>query len=468
MNLLRTFYELSPIPVQHLLTSVYGFHLHRLRYGGVYHKVLEEIEETQWLSPARIRELQLERLHSLLRHAKDRCPYYGDLLGEAGLEPEAISSSDDLSALPLTGRAEVARSIDAMVDLHARRSQMITHYTSGTTGTPLKLLLDKNTYRRNYAFWTRFRRWFSWHMGKPRATLSGRIIVPAAQTKPPFWRYNAIENQLVMSSFHVSRSTTKAYVEKLCRFQPFVVEGYVSSIYSLARFAEEQQLQMPHPHAVQTTSETLLPHQRTQIERVFGCKAYDQYGHGECAVFVSECEKGSLHVNDEYGVVEVVKQGRAAAPGEVGEVVVTGLNNWTMPLIRYRTGDLASLAPEGESCACGRGLSMLASLEGRVLDVLHLPDGRTVPPTALTLLFDRAHTMGIEEARVRQVERARILVELVRIDKQNREQGLGLERELRLIVGSDVRIDILDVEKIPRTTSGKFKFVQCEIEESTL
>ena len=181
-------------------------------------------------------------------------------------------------------------------------------------------------------------------------------------------------------------------------------------------------------------------HQRDLIERAFACKVYDQYGHGEAAVFVSECEKGSLHVSDEYGVVEVLAGEDPAKPGEIGEIVVTGLNNWAMPLIRYRTGDLAVRETEDFKCECGRGLSVLRSIEGRVLDVLHLPSGRIVPPTALTLLFDRAHALGITEARIRQVSADHLVVDTVYTGPDFENVASGLESELRLIVGEEVTI----------------------------
>lgn len=262
---------------------------------------------------------------------------------------------------------------------------------------------------------------------------------------------------MVFSSFHLSRDTVRHYTAALLAFRPFVVEGYVSSIYWLARLAEEEGLALPAVRAVQTTSETLLPFQRRVIEDAFACKAYDQYGHGEAAVFVSECEQGRLHVSEEYGALELVRDGHVVPAGEVGEVVVTGLNNWSMPLIRYRTGDLASAADD--VCPCGRGLGVLRSLEGRILDTLVLPDGRLVPPTALTLLFDRAHALGIGQARVRQVEPARIVVDVVRSPRWSNDQDRALEAELRLIMGPSVRIEFNDVDEIPLTSAGKFRFV---------
>jgi phenylacetate-CoA ligase len=458
----RRLYELSPVPLQNVWTTLYGFRLHRLRYGGIYRRVLGEIQGSQWLTHAEIQDLQMRRVRDLLVFAAKECEFYSEVLRSHDFDPRALRSVEDLRVLPTISRQDISMHGGRMKAGSARRRDVIEHYTSGTTGTPLRLFLDKNTFRRNYAFWSRFRSWFGWKMGLRRATLGGRIVVPANQLKPPFWRYNAVENQLVMSSFHIGEGTAEQFADKLLNFRPYVVEGYVSSIFTLARICLDRGIELPQVGAVQTTSETLLPHQRVVIEEAFGGKVYNQYGHGECAVFVTECEHGTLHVNEEYGLVEILDGEDPAPAGTPGEIVVTGLNNWTMPLIRYRTGDIGVASPRDEMCECGRGLSALRSIEGRVLDVLHLPDGRTVPPTALTLLFDRAHALGIQESRVRQVSCDRIVVEIVRRGSGSRKQKAMLEQELRLIVGEAMEVRFEEVPRIPRTETGKFKFVVCE------
>lgn len=463
MSILRCIYDHSPISFQNLMTSVYGYRLHALRYGGSYQKYLAEIEKSQWLSTEEIREIQFGYLKDLLEHAYEQTDFYCERFKEAGFHPEDLKSVADLQQIQTLSREDILQNADRMVARDFARNQLIEHFTSGTTGTPLRFYLTRDTFRRNYAFWTRFRRWFGFKEWSPRATFGGRVVVPRSQVAPPFWRYNRVENQMVFSSFHLSDETAPYYIEELERFSPFLIDGYVSSIYTLARFINREGITSVRPAAVQTTSETLFQTHCREIERAFQCKLYNQYSHGENAVFITECEEGSLHVNDEYGVVEILRNSRPAKAGEVGELVVTGFNNWAMPLIRYRTGDLA-VPSAVSSCSCGRGLSLVSSIEGRVLDILRMADGKIVPPTALTLLFDKAQAMGIDQAQIIQEAPDLVVVKLVLRDLEDSFDTAPLEQDLRSMMGSEVSIEFETVDHIPKTDGGKFKFVTSEID----
>jgi phenylacetate-CoA ligase len=336
------------------------------------------------------------------------------------------------------------------------------NFTSGTTGTPLRLYENEATMQRTYAYWSRFRKWFGFEHWPPRATFGGRVVVPRHQDRPPFWRYNAIEHQWVFSPFHLSDDTAPDFIKKLERVKPFLLDGYVSSIYVLARYVNRMGITSIRPKAVQTTSETLLDAQRAEIEKAFQCKVYNQYSHGEKAVYICECPEGSLHINDEFGVVEIIKDGQPAQPGEIGEMVVTGFCNTVMPLIRYQTSDLA-LQTDDTPCACGRGLSRVGSVEGRVIDVLRMPDGKIVPPTALTLLFDKAYVIGIAEAQIHQVSRDLIIIRMVPLDPNIAIDQAVLETDLRSMMGSEINFKVEIVDHIPRTAAGKYKFVLSDI-----
>lgn len=462
--LVRSLYDHSPILLQNLLTSVYGYQLHALRYGGKYKHYLRQLEESQWWSRERLRELQLDLLQRLLVHAYEHVVFYRERFQEAGFHPRDLRSADDLRRLPILTREDILQNAERMVADNYPRSRLRQHFTSGTTGTPLRFYEEKDTVRRNYAFWMRFRRWFGFKEWLPRATFGGRVVVPRNQNRPPYWRHNYIENQLVCSSFHLSEETLPAYIERLERFSPFLIDGYVSTIFTLARYINHQRITTIRPSAVQTTSETLFDFQRREIEEAFQCKVYNQYGQGEKVAFISECEHGTLHVNDEYGIVEIIKDGRPARSGEVGEIIATSFNNWVMPLIRYQTGDLAVVS-DISSCPCGRGLSVVESIEGRVIDVLRMPDGKIVPPTALTLLFDKASAMGINQAQICQVAPDQIVVRLVPRDRDVLPDTSVLENDLRMMMGDKVKIRFEMVDHIPNTEAGKYKFVVSELSD---
>ncbi len=463
MKAFRTLYDRSPVFLQNLMTTGYGYQLHRLRYGGSYTRHLAEIEQSQWWSPDQLEDFQTSQLASLLQYASEHVPFYRERFLAARIAPQDIKHQADLVRLPLLTRRNIQLHAEAMVSDTSDPARLRKHYTSGTTGTPLCIYEDVEVWRRTYAFWTRFRRWFGFKEWLPRATFAGRVIVPRGQSGPPYWRYNWAEDQLLCSSFHMSNATLSLYVERLEHFAPFLIDGYVSSIYVLARYLNRHHITSIRPSAVQTTSETLLDFHRREIEQAFQCKVYNQYSHGEKAVFVSECEHGTLHVNDEFGIVEVIHDGRPALPGETGELVVTSFNNWAMPLIRYQTNDFA-VAGDRTPCPCGRGLSNVASVEGRAIDILRMPDGKVIPPTALTLLFDKASAIGIDEAQIRQKAPDLVVISLVPSPGTSLPDTAPLERDLRSMMGDAITLQFEAVAEIPRTTAGKFKFVVSELD----
>ncbi len=461
--MMHTIYERIPISLQNIFTTLYGYKLHFARYGGRFNEYWREIEQTQWLLPDELKAIQLTRLQELIRHSYEHVPYYRRRFQAVGFQPQDLRTQEDLRHLPILSRKDVYRYAEEMVGDNISRRRLHRHHTSGTTGTPLCFYEDWPTLQRNYAFWMRFRGWFQFKPWLRRATLSGRVIVPRSQSTPPYWRFNRVENQLIMSSFHLSDKTIPVYIAQLEIFKPFLIDGYVSTIHTLARYINTNGITSVRPTAVQTTSETLLDYQRRDIEEAFQCHVYNQYGHGEKAAFISECEHGTLHINDEYGVIEIINAEKEyVQPGETGEMIVTGLNNWAMPLIRYRTGDLATASLQ-TPCKCGRGLSHIKAVEGRIIDALRMPDGNMVPPTALTLLFDKASAMGIEEAQIVQKAPDLIVVNIVPRKKDEALQTDILENDLRLMMGQSVCIQFEIVDYIPRTQAGKFKFVKSEI-----
>jgi phenylacetate-CoA ligase len=186
---------------------------------------------------------------------------------------------------------------------------------------------------------------------------------------------------------------------------------------------------------------------------VFGCPVFDHYGAAEMAAFISQCEVGSYHPNPEFGIVEVLLGERAAGPGETGEIVATGFVNPTMPLIRYATGDVATMG-EGP-CRCGRAFPVIRSIEGRRDDVLSTPDGRWIG--RLDPIFKSVGS--IYETRIVQDALDHVRVEVVPLPGFGSGDEQALLHQLQERLGSTMRIELIQVASIPRTSRGKFRAV---------
>lgn len=454
-ELAQAVYDRSPVWMQNLLLSAYGFSLYRARYGGSYRQHLARLLRTERYSRSELAELQAVELRRLLTHAARHVPWYARLFAEHGISPDGIDPDNLGRALPILEKDTVRTRTGLLIADNVAGGALHTINTSGTTGSPLVIRATADALRRNYAFFERFLRTAGVRSRDRSVTFAGRMLLPAGRLEPPYWRSNWAMNTLLCSSYHLSDSTAEAYIRCIARFRPRYIDAYPSAAYTLALYLMERpELPRIRPKAIVTSSETLLEHQRALIEEAFGCPVYDQYGSAELAACITQCEHGSYHVNPEYGIVEIVREdGRPAAPGEAGELICTGFLNDAMPMIRYRIGD--SAIASDRSCGCGRAWPVVESLLGRVDDVIVTPDGRRIG--RLDPLFKGL--TGIKEAQIVQVAPNRLEVNLVRDNAYDPSVGARLVEALSLRVGRDMQIELRFLERIPRTAAGKFRSV---------
>lgn len=449
-------YEHSPVLLQHAMISAYGWRLARLRYGGRYASYLEDLLRSQYYSQSELAELQNEKLRMLIRHCYDNVPYYARLLRELKLTPTDFRVTADLHKLPVLHRETVRRQPELFCAQNYRNRPCEIVNTSGTTGTTLRIRVDVEGRRKNYAFLTRLKLWAGVDPSARTATFGGRAIVPASVQRPPFWRYNLATNTLLFSSYHLSEKNMPAYLDKLRGWDPELIDSYPSSLHVLARYALDHGISGPKPRAVITSSETLLTDQRILICKAFGTRVFDQYGAAEQACFISECEAGSYHVHPEFGVAEFLPS--AHSESEAGfRIVATGFTNWAMPLLRYDTGDLA--IPANHECSCGRKFRIVEQIIGRVDDVLITPSGRYIG--RLDPVFKGLET--IRRAQIVQETLGRIRVRIVPGNGFSPAHRDSVRRELEKRIGENIEYIFEIVEDIPVGSGGKFRAVISQV-----
>lgn len=454
MDFSRILYSHSPVAIQNTLLSAYGYYLRRLRYGQVFKRHTKILSAIQWYSIDQIRSYKSEQLAKLIEHAYQYVPHYRLVMDENGIKPCDITLENLHLRLPVLTKSVLRVAPERLHSTFFRRNQLTRIHTSGTTGTPLAVVAEKSAIQQNYAFFARFLNWAGVSIGEPSATFAGRIIIPLAQTSPPFWRTNHALNNVLFSSYHISEKTIPAYIRALERTNPRFIDSYPSAVYTIARYINDHGISHGvHPKAIVTSSETLHSFQRLAIEKAFGCRVFDQYGSAEMATFVAQCEEGAYHVSPEYGLLELVNdQGTPVAPGETGELVCTGFLNHAMPLIRYKIGDSAVLSDEG--CKCGRQFPIIESLLGRTDDMITTPDGRYVG--RLDPVFKGLDS--ILESQIIQESLTQVTVRIVRAAGYTETVGQALLAALRTRVG-DVNFVLEYVDAIPRSPSGKFRSV---------
>lgn len=457
---LQNIYNISPVLLQNFIVTVYGRILHRRRYGGKSEHYTEELLKSQWYGAEHVDAIRLNSLKKIIEEAGRNVSYYRKIFRDISLKPARLKTIDDLSHIPLLDKETLRKNPDAFINEGVPRNKIISLYTSGTTGAPMKVCCSADTLQRCYAFWNRLRTWNGTQIGSRRATFGGRIIVPSSQNRPPLWRYDSYGRNMLFSSYHLSENNLPAYCEKIMKWKPEDIVSYPSSLYVVSEFALRNKLKLPEPKSIITTAETLLQYQREKIEEAFHTKITDQYSCTEMALFVSQCKYGSYHVHPEFGIVEILDEdGKPCETGKPGEVVCTSFINTVQPLIRYRLGD--TMAWSDRVCGCGRTFPTVATLIGRKDDMITAPDGRKVG--RLDPIF-KGYS-GIREAQIIQDDLYNITLKYVPDKNFTASQLEEILWELRERVGPSLKIHTDRVTQIPREKNSKFRAVISKVRQ---
>jgi phenylacetate-CoA ligase len=423
---------------------------------------LRRLRELQWRPPEELEARAVESLRGLLAHARAQVPYYRDLFHRAGVRPEHIRAVEDLAGLPVTTKADLRAALPEgalAADLPANRRLLAR--TSGSTGQPFEFYLDRTDVdirRGSYLF---FREWAGTPPWYTRVLVAIPSFVPP-HYRPPIWltwgRRMLLGERV--EHLHTDRLTLPHVRERLrhlARGRPYFLYGPPSYLAHLASLLLEAGTPLPRsPAVVITCGETLTVLDASAIERAFGCRVVSHYSTLEVLYLGQTCpdEPSALHTNAERAIVRVVRpDGRAAAPGEPGRVVVTDLANFVMPFINYDVGDIAVTAPP---CRCGRGLPTLARLEGRVAELIRSPERVVSAATLGYYLTDICHAAPHIREFQAIVEGAQSVVLRVVPAVQFGPATAAIIRErLEHLLGPGVTVRVEPVDRIPVEPSGK-------------
>ncbi len=420
----KNIYDTLPVWAQTLVVNAVSARGFRQKYGEVFHAMLARLEHNERKSRDELLAEQQEAARRLLRHAVAHVPAY------KGRSPEKLEE------WPILDKAAIVAQPEKFLSDEFDPRRLMELRTSGTTGTPLAVRFPVETHQTEMAFRWRHKAWGGTPFLSRSAYVAGHPVVPPNQQRPPFWRWDRFEKRLLCSSYHLTADNLPSYQVAFQRYRPDFIHGYPSSLFLLGGY---------QPKAVFTASETLLDFQRAAIERNFGAKVFNWYGNSELTCNIVECAAGNLHYRTDYGVLELLDD---------GTMIVTGLNNPAMPLIRYRVGDRA-VAKAG-TCSCGCNFPLIERIEGRIEDYVWTPDGRFVG--RLDHLFkDAAH---VREAQIVQTRLDEIVIRVV---KENGFDETPVLAEARQRLGDSIKIRFEYVNTIERAAAGKFRFIVSQL-----
>src|SRR5258708_1132705 len=261
-----------------------------------------------------------------------------------------------------------------------RKREMLKISTSGSTGEPFTTYADRYQLEVRFAATLRGSEWTGWRFGDRQARLWHQTIgmtkVQVIRERIDSW----FMRRLFIPAFEIDSENIERFIAMIREHRPVLVAGYAESLNFLATYVREGRHPGFSPKAIISSAQSLPDNVRGLIETGFDTKVYDKYGAREFSGIAYQCGHApDHHVVDESYLVELIVDGRPAEPAEIGEASITDLTNSSVPLIRYRIGDLAVAVDESRPCPCGRHLSRIGRIEGRTQAIVHCAHGSRLP-----------------------------------------------------------------------------------------
>ena len=402
----------------------------------------------QWLPPRALRQYQLLHLRRVVGAAYDKSPLYREKFRKAGVTPADLHRVEDIALFPLLERREIIDSYPDGVITRPLRDSDVIYHTSGSSGRFMNIPYDEAgadfldaIYARalfgvGYKPWDRIA-YFWW---------------TADKKAKPYERIGLMKKTILESDADPHKQ-----LEMLCRVDPAVIYNFPTSMANVAKLIEHGRPRELNPRLIICHGEFMADESVRYISRAFGCPVFNQYGAQEFNRMAWDCPRQEgLHQDSDSVLIEFVRDGQPAMPGEEGELVITSLHNTLMPLIRYRIGDLGKSVDR--RCSCGRGLPLIELTGGRMDDHIVLPSGATVGPRAIVPRIERFH--GFKQFRVVQNSVDQVDVLLVKEPDCPANTDRDLETELRKVLGGEIRIQCQSVDEIPLRGRGKLRCIE--------
>lgn len=463
-------YYLLPNFLKSLVTTFLLWRQRRLRYGTYYKQYLERYlrnwnkteEQLIFYSDRQLVKILSEAYYCTLFY-RDR--FQGIVSNErmASIKTNPASALSVLKKLPFCDKQSLMQSGESAHN--NMRTTSHVNYTSGSSGTPTAIPYDDESFQIGFALWRRFHDTIGLPKKFRSVRLSGKLVVSPNTNNGPFWVYNAIDQQLFMSTYHLTEKNLRSYVQKLNQFKPQFIDAYPSALFIIAEFILRNKLELLfQPLAIATTAETLFDSQRAAIEKAFGCKVFNQYSSSEGGPFITECPAGKLHLNTDSAIFEFLADDSIQNSGSgMAELVVTSFRQWKSPLIRYRSGDFVRFDENAfhyQACTCGCNMPYVLEILGRQDDILFTKEKGWVGrlDTAYKALY------GIKASSIIQESIDSILVLIVPDNSFNTKTQDELITNLKDRLGKEIKYEVRLVDKIPQSANGKIKAVHRSFE----
>ena len=417
-----------------------------------------ELKKIRNYSEDELKVFQFERLKKLLVYACNHTDYYKKAFDKAGFDPANMTSFENFQKTSLLTKSDIRN--DATGFIANDKKRKLTRYaTSGSTGHPLIFYLSNERTAAAKAAYLVLYDWWGLGIGDREAVLWGSSRDISAYSIAKKIRDRLLNTHL-LPAFAMGEKTMQKYIDFIRKYRPKDIFGYAHSIYILARFAKNRGVSLKDAgvKVIFTTAEALHDFQRELIQEAFGCPVANCYGGRESGLIAFECPAGGMHLNPNI-ITEIVKDGVPVKPGDKGEIVITDLDSYGMPFIRYRTGDEGILS--AKPCACGRTSAVMEKVLGRNTDYVVNAKGEFIHPLALEYIF--RELAGVDYFKITQKKEDKLVIDLVVNQKFDKSLERHIKDKVCQAMNGPVDVDIRFIKEDEIDQGDKYKFVVSEV-----
>lgn len=420
-----------------------------------------DLKKNQYLSQDEIESISWNKTRRLLHYAYEKVPYYRKKYDSTGMHPNDIKTSEDYHRIPFLTKEDIRKNTDAMISSEASLKDLNTSTTGGSTGQVLKLYHQRNVPRA--AIGWRMMNWWGvppgtdtawiWRMGRP--SILNRIALKIIE-----WPSRSIQ----LNAARLDSQNMKDFIKAYNASNIQLVHGYVGAVNELASFILDNKLTVRAPKAVSVTSSPITLLQEKRIEKAFGAPVYDQYGCSEVFWLAAQCnkKKGLHRFHDTRRIEFIGDDNLPCADGEQGKIVITNLEAYYFPIIRYLVGDLGRSIPG--KCECGVNLPLMEKVSGRSTDIIKMPDGASISGDYLTTIFDD-YPDEIIQFQVHQQKTGDIVIRYIPAMGQQQDIDAITEKVYHKcqkdFCNRQVKINFEKVDEIPHIR-GKLVYIMSE------
>ncbi len=407
----------------------------------------------------KLRNHQFKLLKILVNHAYHTVPYYRERFNKIGLKPQDLMRPTDISKLPVLTRADIKNNFQKLISSKFRYKDLIEYATGGSTGEPVKFLLTKDQRDMRAAVSFKSYQMLGWDFLDKTLLLAGAPIDIShhAEIKSKIKSY--FLRQKIIPAINLKEKDLIYLYQVVKQKKPKVVFGFVSALELFAKYLASHNIYVEIPIIIQM-AELVLPEQISLIEERLRGTFYKHYGARDAIAMGMQCtERRGLHANMDTLWIEILKYKQEAYDTD-GEIVITDLYSYGMPLIRYQIGDVGRWI--NSRCSCGRHTSLFDITQGRKANIITTPGGGFVSGLFIPHLFKEI-APKIKQYQVHQVDLDSVIIRIVKYESYTSNDEKFLRRKLNEKFESQINIKFEYSDSIPPENSGKFLFVKSNV-----